>query len=240
MLLKDQAIVFKTHKYGESSLIVELYTQTKGIRKYIINGVRSPKARTKANLLQVMTLLDIVAYERDDRDINRLKELRPSYIFQSIPFDIRKGTVGLFMIEMASKSIKEKEENLPLFSFLSNAFRLLDVTKASIAYFHLVFLIELSTYLGFQAAGYYSEDTPYFDLEEGAFVSALPEHGNSLSSNLAEAFGLLLDHTILSSHELKIERTLRKRLLEQLVFYYQLHLDGMGVIHSHQILKEVF
>ena len=240
MLLKNQAIVFRANKYGESSLIVELYTQTKGVRKYIINGVRSPKARTKANLLQVMTLLDIVAYERDDRDINRLKELRPSYIYQSIPFDIRKGTVGLFMIEMASKSIKEKEENLPLFNFLSNAFRLLDVTKESIAYFHFVFLIELSTYLGFQAAGYYSEQTPFFDLEEGEFVATKPEHGNSLSANLAEAFGQLLEHTMLTSHELKIERNLRKRLLEQLVFYYQLHLDGMGVIYSHQILKEVF
>ncbi len=187
-----------------------------------------------------MTLLDIVAYERDDRDINRLKELRPSYIYQSIPFDIKKGTVGLFMIEMASKSIKEKEKNLSLFNFLSKTFRLLDVTKESIAHFHLVFLIELSAYLGFQAAGYYSKETPFFDLEEGEFVAIKPEHGNSLNADLAQAFGQLLDHTILNSHELKIERMLRKRLLEKLVFYYQLHLAGMGVIHSHQILKEVF
>lgn len=240
MLLKDQAIVFRTHKYGESSLIVELYTQQKGVRKYIINGVRSPKARTKANLLQVMTLLDIVAYERDDKDINRLKELRPSYIYQSIPFDIRKGTVGLFMIEVARKAIKEKEENTPLFNFLSNTFRLLDTSPHSIAHFHLVFLLELSTFLGFQPAGSYSDETSIFNLMEGEYVATSPDHGHYLSGNLSIALDQLLDHNTGNCHELKLERELRKRLLEQLVFYYQLHLDGLGVIHSHQILKEVF
>ncbi len=240
MLLKDQAIVLRTHKYGESSLIVELYTQGKGVRKYIINGVRSAKGRTKANLLQVMTLLDIVAYERDDKDLNRLKELRPTYIYQSIPFDIRKGTVGLFMIEVARKAIKEKEENIPLFNFLSSSFRLLDVTHESITHFHLVFLIELSAYLGFQPAGCYSEETPVFDLLEGEFVGFSPDHGHSLTGNLAISFDQLLNHTVIDSHEIKLERELRKRLLEQLVFYYQLHLDGLGVIHSHQILKDVF
>jgi len=240
MLLKDQAIVFRTHKYGESSLIVELYTLQKGVRKYIINGVRSPKARTKANLLQVMTLLNIVAYERDDKDINRLKELRPSYIYQSIPFDIKKGTVGLFMIEVARKAIKEKEENTALFNFLSNSFRFLDASPHSIAHFHLVFLLELSTFLGFQPAGCFSKETPVFDLLEGDFTGSIPEHGHSLTGNLAIALDQLLNHTTTNSHELVLDRELRKRLLEQLVFYYQLHLDGLGVIHSHQILQEVF
>lgn len=240
MLLKDQALVFKTHKYGESSLIVELYTHQKGLRKYIINGVRSAKARTKANLLQPMNLLDIVAYDRDDKEINRLKELRFAYIYQSIPFDIRKGTIGLFMVEVARKAIKETEANPNLFAFLFNSFRLLDASNQSAANFHLAFLVELSAFLGFKPAGHCCEATPFFDLQEGEFLSMHAAKGHIIRGETAQAFSQLLDYHLLNCHELQLSRENRRKLLEQLVLYFQLHLEGMGTIHAHQILKEVF
>ncbi|RME94235.1 MAG: DNA repair protein RecO, partial [Bacteroidetes bacterium] len=152
MLLKTRAIVFRTYKYGETSLIVELYTEQKGLRKYIIGGVRSAKARTSAGLLQLMSLIEVVAYEREDKDLNRLKEVRPAYLFQSIPFDVRKGAIGLFMVEIARKAIREREPNAALFHFLFQSFRYLDQTTQGNSNLHLSFLLELSRYLGIAPA----------------------------------------------------------------------------------------
>ena len=240
MLQKTRGIVFRTHKYGETSLIVELYTESKGVRKYVINGVRSPKARTKANLLQLMSLVDVVAYEREDRDLNRLKEVQPAVIYESIPFNIRKGAIGMFMVEVARKAIREREANEALFQFLFERFRYLDKCTDPVANYHLVFLLDLSTFLGFEPAVEYAEALPVFDLREGAFLHQPPGHPDYIVEEQAELLFHLLDHSYDNSHQFRITREQRRQLLDKLILYYRLHLEGMGEVHSHVVLQEVF
>lgn len=237
---KTRGIVFRTHKYGETSLIVEIYTETKGLRKYIISGVRSPQARTKANLLQLMSLVDIVAYDRDDKDLNRLKEVRPACLYQTIPFNLRKGTVGLFMTEVARKAIREREANPVLFQFLFERYRFLDLTDQSVANYHLSFLVELATLLGFAPAGEWTEATPLFDLREGEFTGNPPGHNDYLVEEQALLLHQLLESSAAHSHQIVMTRDDRRRLVDQLIHYYRLHLEGMGEVHSHLVLHEVF
>ena len=59
MLIKTRGIIFKSIKYSETSLILDVYTEELGLQKYIISGVRSKKARTTAGMLQIMSLLDL-------------------------------------------------------------------------------------------------------------------------------------------------------------------------------------
>jgi len=240
MLVKSRGIVFRTIKYGETSLIVEIFTERRGLCKYLINGVRSAKARTKANLLQLMNVLDIVAYEREGRELNRLKEIQAAYLYQSIPFKVKKGAVGLFMTEVVRKAIREREENQALFRFLMERFIGLDTTTDSIANYHLCFLIELTAFLGFQPSGNYSEDAPIFDLREGEFVSQVPEHNNFIIDEEAVALAELLSYQAHDAYQYTLSRELRQNLLNTLITYYQFHLEGMGQIYAHQILKEVF
>ncbi|MEM1214821.1 MAG: DNA repair protein RecO [Bacteroidota bacterium] len=239
MLIKTRAIVFRTHKYGETSLIAELYTEHYGLRKYVINGVRSAKARTKASLLQVMSLLDIVAYERENRDLNRLKEIRPAQLYSGIPFDVRKGTVGLFWVEIARKSIREREENAALFHFLWQSFLTLDETTTSLAHYPLCYLIELSRYLGFYPSGTYRPATPFFDLQEGDFVSTLPNHPAYLTEELSLLLAAILRTSLAQADQITSDRSQRRALLSQLIRYYQLHLEGMGTVHSHEVLQSL-
>ena len=79
-----------------------------------------------------------------------------------------------------------------------------------------------------------------FDLQAGAFTTAPPEHPYYLIDEQAIGFNQLLGTTALKAHELKIPRGLRQQLLDKLVRYYQLHLEGMGEVNAHHILREVF
>ena len=162
MLIKTRGIIFRSIKYSETSIITDIYTEEKGLRSFIISGVRSKKAKVSASLLQVMTLVDLVAYFREDKDLHRIKEINVEYVYISLPFDIVKGAVGLFMVELARKTIKESEENHKLFTFLFEAFRLLDTTENPVSNFHLSFMVELSGFLGFMPSGEYSEKSPFF------------------------------------------------------------------------------
>lgn len=239
MLIKTRGIIFKTIKYSETSIIADIYTEEKGLRKYIISGVRSKKAKISASLLQLMSLVDMVAYEREGRDLLRLKEIRPAYVYRSLPFDIRKGAVGIFMAEVARKAIRELEENKPLFIFLYDSFKLLDETTHPISSFHLQFLLELTTFLGFIPGGHYHERHPFFDLKEGTFVATIPMHPHYLDEKDSIHINMLLHSQLINSHQLNFTKEERRTLLKHLLEYYQLHIEGFAQINAHLVLQEV-
>lgn len=239
MIIKTRGIIFKAIKYSETSMIVDIYTEEKGLRKYIISGVRSKRAKVSASLLQPMTLVDLVVYHREDREMTRIKEIRPAFIYQTIPFEIQRGAVGLFMIEVAQKAIRESEENRPLFHFLFNSFCYLDSTEESIANLHLHFLLELTTFLGFMPGEICSVEQPYFNLKEGVFVTYAPTHRHYLSKEDSAVMYQLLEITQQHSHNVRMTRTMRHSLLRDLLTYYQLHIENFPTINSHTILREV-
>lgn len=237
MLLKTQGIVLRNVKFGETSLIIDVYTAEKGRQSYLINGVRSQKARVKQSVLAVSSLVDLVVYQRDNKDVNRIKEVKPAYVYQSIPFDVIKGTVALFMTELIGKSIKESEENPMLFDFLVNSFIALDeADKATL--FPMVFPILLMPHLGFNPGNDWSEKKPIFDIREGIFVSNEP-HQLYLDKASSELFFLLLKADISNMDEINIPKNKRSQLLDRILEYYKYHIDNFKELNSHLILREV-
>jgi len=238
MLFKTKGIVLRSFKYSETSLIVEVYTREKGLKKYIISGVRSKKAKVSANLLQVMSILDLVAYDKEGKELNRVKEIKAASIYQYLPFDIRRSSVGLFITEMAQKVLRQSEQHYELFDFLETIYLHLDQSKTPVSNVHLYFLTHFAHHLGFQPDGEYKAETPYFDLQEGTFVpDNIAKH--LLNQRLSQLLDQLLNINLASIHQLSINKQERAALLEQLIRYYQLHLENLPSISAHTILKEV-
>ena len=143
-----------------------------------------------------MSLVEIVAYFKNDGKLNRIKEVRSAHIYQSIPFQIEKMAVGMFMAEVCQKSIKTAEENQELFDFLMEVFIFLDKTKNTVSNYHLTFMMALTRFLGFLPNGEFSDDTPYFDLKEGVFELVVPVHPNFLKKEESADFGAILKSNI--------------------------------------------
>lgn len=239
MLLKTRALILRAVKYGDSSFILEMYTEARGIRSYIVSGVRKARSRTPPSLVQPMNLVDIVAYEREGKELNRLKEVRPAHVYTQIPFDVYRGSIGLFMLEMTRNSIREAEENPALFHFLFEAFRLLDTTEGPVAHFHHHFLLELTAHLGLLPAGSYTEATPLFDLKAGSFVGLHPGHTEYLDERQAELLFQLLHASPDELPGIASSRRERSQLLGELVRYYHHHIEGMREVNSLQVLRTV-
>ena len=239
MLLKTRGIIFRSVKYGESSLILEIYTEERGIRKYIVSGVRKARSSTPASKLQLMNLVEIIAYERPGKDLTRIKEVRPSLIYTRIPFEVERGTIGLFMLEVARNSIRESEENPALFRFLHESFAFLDTTSGPTVNLHLHFLLELTAHLGFLPSGSYSESTPLFDLKEGQFIGGFPGHTEYLDERRSELMFRLLHADRDELAGITATREERSGLLTDLLRYYRHHIEGMREINSLSILRQV-
>ncbi len=240
MLLQTRGIVFRTLKYGETSVIADIFTEEKGLRAFIGGGVRTAKARMPFGLFQPMMVVDLVSYFRDaDEHLNRLKEMRASEVFSQIPFDIRRGAVALFMAEICRKSIHAGEENPALFEFLLDNLRWLDSTEQPIANLHLHFLLHLSGHLGFQPEGEPAAAEVFFDLQEGVFLPTQPMHAQYLEPVQAMPLLELLDKPVHHCHEVALSRPERKALLNGLLRFYQLHVPGFSDIHTPDILEMV-
>ncbi len=238
MLIKTSGIVFRTMKYGETSLIVDIYTEQKGMRSYIIGGVRKARPTVGASLLQILSLVDIVAYHREDKSLTRLKEIRPLYTYQSVPYDIRKSAVGMFIVEVARKVIKGHEAHPELFAYVRDTLLLLDESD-KFTNLHLHFMVGLCAYLGFLPEEHFDESQPWFDLQAGTFCPAAPAHEYYLEPEEAAILNALLSSTMKEAGDIPMSLSLRRKMLNKLITYYRLHIEDFPAIHSHQVLEEV-
>jgi DNA repair protein RecO (recombination protein O) len=231
MLNKTKAIVLHHVKYGDSSIIVTLYTENFGRIACMVNGIRSKKTRFPAVLFQPLSLLEIDLYYRQTRGIQRIKEANCTYHFTSIPFNIIKSTVALFLAEVLFVALREEESNPGLFAFLFNALQLLDTKDSNISSFHPWFMVHLTRYLGFYPFHYIAgtesaaSDTEAFLGMGKELVTALQQIGSSVQSppDLAS-----------------ITTMQRNELLERIISYYSLHIEGFSRLHSFKVLREVF
>lgn len=240
MLHKTKAIVLKTTRYAESSMVAQFYTEKFGMQSYIINSVRSVKSKNKISLLQPLSLLELVVYHSEKKNIQRTSEIKPAYVFKSIPFEIAKSSVAIFLTEILYRAIREQEENQSLFDFIFSSIKYFDEQEKSFANFHLSFLLKLSIHLGFSPNGKFSEKENIFDLQGGKFIAAEPEHFNFLKTPVSKYFSDFLNNAFQQAEKIPLNRTQRKIILEKLLLYYCLHLDNFKNIVSPKILEEVF
>ena len=236
MLVKTKAIVLSALKFNEKSLIVKCFTLSDGLKSYFVRDAFSGKKNNqKIAYFQPLTLLEIEAVHKNKGTLENFKEIKISYPYSSIPTDIFKSTIVIFLSEILHHSIHEEEANPDFFSFLEAALMWLDTNEQS-ANFHLILLMEATKFLGF-----YPEDSNpdfnYFEMREGLFlpfenVSCLNKSNSFLLKKLLE---LRFD-----SSEILFNSKERQELLKIIIDYYALHLDGFRKPKSLEVLVEVF
>jgi DNA repair protein RecO (recombination protein O) len=239
MLHKTRGIVFKTTDYGESSIVVQVFTEKFGLQSYMVNGAKKPKAKISRNMLQPLHLLDMVVYHKETGNVQRIKELKNSPMLQTIPYDVIKSSVAMFLNEVLYKAIKQQSADEQLFEFVFSAIEWLDNQTDGLANFHLLFLIRLTRYLGFYPDRYLAGEADYFDLKNGIFSKYKPESILYLSPPHTQNFTALLQSTFENIINVKLSNDERRYLISKLLEYYALHIEGFGNIRSHEVLEEV-
>src|SRR5580704_13692129 len=239
MLHKTRGIVFKTTDYGETSVIVQVFTEKFGLQSYIINGVKKPKAKIARNMLQPLHLLDMVVYHKNTGNVQRIKELKNSPQLQTIPYDVIKSSLAIFLDEVLYKSVRQQSADENLFGFVFNAIEWLDHQTEGLANFHLLFLVQLTRYLGFYPDRYLAGDADYFDLKNGLFSRYKPDSVWYLSPQHTQNFSTLLQRSFENIAQFKLNNDDRRYLLQKLLEYYALHIESFGNVRSHEVLEEV-
>ena len=240
MLTKTQAIVLHSLKYGETRLIVDMFTRSQGRQSFIVSIPKSVKGKIKKQLFQPLTLLEIESDLRPKLQLQKLSDVRLASPFSSIPFDPNKLSISLFIAEFLYYALRSEQHNEPLFAYIVNSIQWLDAQTDRFANFHLVFLMRLSRFLGFYPNLDHYQTGDYFDLRESIFLSTPPVHRDFLHPQEAEKIQLMMRMDFPTMHLFRMSHQERNRLLEVSLIYYRLHLPDFPELKSVSVLQELY
>lgn len=237
MLVKTEGIVLNNIKYSESSIIARIYTKEFGLLSFLIRGVRKRKSRFPASFFQPFSLLSLDISYKQKSGLQSVREISVAGHTPQLHSDIRKSTIALFLAEMVYKSLQEEEQDVQLFDFLKLSIEFLDSVEESFENFHLIFLMQLTRFLGFAPDSNHQAD--YFNMASGSFVYE-PTSGHVLDKAPSAIIKALTKISYLERSRLNISATDRRMLLESIVEYYHLHLPGMSRISSLEVMEAVY
>lgn len=236
---KTQGIVVQSLRYGDSSLIVKVFTRSQGIQSYMVKGAFNHSSKSRAALFQNLNIIHFVSHSKPNGGaLGYLKDVQLAYVYQSIPFEIKKSAILMYVAELLSKTLTGQEKNEPLYDFIIRSMEWLDLVDCDYANFPLYFTIELTRHLGFYPHTNYQPEY-HFDMLEGLFVHDTPPHPYYLDADDASLLARFLDTGIDTACLLPLQVTQRRDLLEGIITFMRLHAPVMKNFQSHEVLKAV-
>ena len=223
MQIKTKAIVLKYIKYTDNSIIAYLFTQQYGKQSFIIKGVRGKKSKIKINIFHPFSILEIETLQKAKSNIHSIKEARPTLALNNINTDIAKSSIAFFITEIIYKTLKDEEVDIDLYNFIEDFIITLEEAE-NINNYHLIFLIRLTSFLGF---------LPNID-------EIKTEFNKNYSFDYTTIFKTILSTDNYSLQFPEIDKTKRAELLQLILNYYSLHIPNFTEIKSLSILQEVF
>lgn len=240
MLVKSRGIVLNQISYGDSSLIVKVYTEEQGLVSFIVKGAKGKRSKYSTSIFAKLSLVELVFDSQPSKNLQMIKDITGIYTFASVPFDISKSTMAIFLTEVLCKVIREHEPNEEKFKYLFESVVLLDNIQEGVGVFHIWFLLCLTEFLGCQPLANDDADNTLFNLEEGRFQSAKQLAAYTLDEQRSKVFARLIHANLSEIMSLLVYKEERLFYLDTMLLYYKLHLPDLHDMRSIPILRAVF
>ncbi len=145
-IINTEAVVLSKINYGDTSLIVSLFTKEYGKLSVIVKGGRSPKSKT-GFIVDPINNLSVIIYSKDTRELQILSGADLISPFTRIKEDYEKLKYSYAVLELLKKLTVDHEVNERLYKGLVRILSLLDTSDESpvviFGRFFLFFLTEL-------------------------------------------------------------------------------------------------
>lgn len=234
MIVSTPGIVMHATKYGDTSLIVKIFTQQQGNQSFIIKNAFRKNNRFAASYFFPLAEMDISYDDHSRSSLKYLKDIaprRPSTLY----YDPVKSSILLFYNEILYKLLMDAGEDEVLFRFLQEEIAKVHDAKDNMAELPLRFLLRLSMVMGYYPEDNFSGENPFFSLQECLFQPFFVEGAGILSEQQSRYL-----HQLLNQEEpVQVSRGVRTALLKSLVAYFQIHNEQIRKIDSLEILSTV-
>lgn len=216
MLVTSPAIVLGTIKYGETSVISRMFTASHGTLSFIVNGVRSNKAKFAPGLFDPLTIVTLSCSLSPKADLHRIKEIYCDQPYHSIPLNPSKRIIRYFLAEVLAQLLKEEGPNPDLYHYLEAALNVLDLMDQPLGTYPIQFMMQLSQFFGLSP-------TSSADFLDHLAHPANEAHG--LQTHQQAEVCIKLMQTPLSQYYPDLSPDLRRYLLQLVLDFWSGHLN---------------
>ncbi|MBK8983287.1 MAG: DNA repair protein RecO [Ignavibacteria bacterium] len=156
-IIKTDALVLKSIKYGDSSKIVSLYSKELGKMKVIIKSARNYKSGMSGKF-ESLNYLTVILYYKKSRDLQNIYKAEFIRSFGNIVKEFSKLRAAYKIIEILNKSLPDLDPNPVLYDIVLNFFTKLNLNEGDSEILLLNFQIEFLKLSGL---------FPEFNIEKG-------------------------------------------------------------------------
>lgn len=244
MIERIRCIVLRTVKYGDNSIIVDAYTESRGRMSFMTPFARGRRTNSGAAFWAQLSQVEFQVDIRPQGKLPKPQDVRFYNSYLDLPFSPLKSSIAMFIGEFLSAALRGEGENTPLYKYIETSLRWLDMSdpksqSSGIANFHLVFLMRLTLFLGIYP-NLERRTLPYFDLVAGEYCEHMPAHSHVLKYEEAHVLPLLFRMDYSTMHVYHFNRLQRQRCIEVLLEYYRIHIPQFPQLKSLEVLAELF
>ncbi len=237
MFLTTPAIVLSVIKYNETDAVIRAYTAQTGFTAFFIrNFFKGRKTNRYKAVMQPGALVELIFNFKNKGQLEHLKDARIIYHYKNIQRDFDKLNIATFLREILLESLKNEQADEHLFQFIFEEFIALDQEKSD-ADFHLIFMLQLTQYLGF-FPDLQTEGT-YFDLQNAVFTEQIPPNPY-LNQAETRLFRKLSGMIFAAQNNTKIKQSDRKELIDILLRYFSFHISQFKTPNSVKVLHQMY
>ena len=219
MVERVNAYVLSSRKFKDSLRLAHVYTLEYGVQTFLF---RTGKKGENISFFQPLNAIQFTG-KKSEGKLEIVKDMSLNSIYETIPFQVEKSTVALFMSEFLYRCLPEHYVNEEVFALIKQTAERLDSSE-KIGTLPIHFIAQFALEMGFLSDEY-----------ELTF-----ENTRSDEALLHQSLKLFISTPIESEVVSPLNRDQRKALLEELIAFCSAQLDTSIRLNSLEMFHEIF
>ncbi|MBR7005107.1 MAG: DNA repair protein RecO C-terminal domain-containing protein [Bacteroidales bacterium] len=234
MKSKAELIVLNHTKFGENSIVLHTLSAEYGRHGFLVKV--SPK--TAMALFLPLNILQAEVTENPKSDLWFARNFVSVTPLNGIRSNIHKNTMTLFMSEVLYRVVKDQTNEDGLADWLKGQIMTLDALESDFANFHLLFLLNLCSALGFDpdTAGL----APFVVGSSSACHPERPCHPEHSEGSNLKALDSLIKLPFAEALLLPLSGVDRNAIAESILKYIEFHTESTVNVRSLAVLREIY
>ena len=236
MFITTKGIVLRTYPFRDNKLIAKIFTQSDGLVSFVIK-----KNKSQSMLSELLTMAEITYKKPKTSSLVYIKECQADYIYKSLTTNSCKIECSIVLCEILNKCVNE--QNLLLYSFITDGLKYLDESNPMPVSFNSFFLIKFCEVMGIKPLdpGIKNRNQMFLNMAEGHYVEKETSGKEGFfvpSIESLEIYNLsCLDFSNLKHYAAPYH--VNASVFNYLVSYISIHLADLTKLNSIKVLNEI-
>lgn len=234
-------IALRTVRYSDTRSILSAWSDERGFVSIAMPAGKGREAARRRAITMPLLPFEGVCDIRPGRDIHFMRDMRPSGTGMSVISNPSKLAMGLFMAEVMEKLLRNSQRDEALSRTVFDTVATLEAANArSVANFAPWALYRLTVPLGIEPDMSGCRSAAFFDIKAARWSRSMPVGGEAVTGDEADGVRLIARLNSSNIRRLRLTRETRRRLLDGIIHYYELHYCRLSPLHSLEVVRTLF